>query len=148
MGVDIFTDVKQIDPTLRDQRISANEMHAWTMWSHDENGADQHTSGTIDEAGPLWWNFIQTGEGEVPPQWVREAFNLDKARWGLVPGTAEYNALLEQGYAWERANLPLITLVEKSKYPLIISARMGNVVANTGYAIALNFSGEQFFYRE
>lgn len=147
MDVGIFTQVKQIDSTLFGQRLTANEMQAWTMWSHDENSADGHTSGIIGSAGRLWWNFMQTGEGEELPAWVQEAFDLDKARWGLVPGTAEYNAMLEEGYAWERANLPMITLVEKVKYPLIISARMGNV-ASAGFAIAQNFSGEQFFYKE
>jgi peptide/nickel transport system substrate-binding protein len=147
--VGIFAQVKQIDPTLRGQRTTANEMQAWTMWSHDENGADQYTSGTIDEAGRLWWNHMQSESGETqePPTWAAEAFEIDKERWGLVPGTEEYNALLEQGYQWHRDNLPLITLVEKVKYPLIISARMGNV-ASAGFAIAQNFAGEQFFYKE
>ncbi len=141
--------VKKIDPTLRTQRTEANEMAAFTMWSHDANGDDQYTSGTIDEAGRLWWNYVQTGgtDGEEPPAWVQEAFDLDKQRWGVVPGTDEYNQLKEQGYQWHRDNLPMITLVEQVKYPLIISARMGNVASN-GYAIAQNFAGEQFFYKE
>ncbi len=76
-----------------------------------------------------------------------EAFEIDKERWGVVPGTDEYKELREQGFQWHRENLPMITFVEGVKYPLIISARMGNVASN-GYAIAQNFAGEQFFYRE
>jgi peptide/nickel transport system substrate-binding protein len=147
--VGLNAQVKTIDPTLRGQRTTANEMTAWTMWSHDANGDDQYTSGTIGNAGQAWWIYVQSNgtEGEELPEWVQEAFDLDKTRWGVVPGTDEYNQLKEQGYQWHRDNLPMITVVEQVKYPLIISARMGNV-ASAGYAIAQNFAGEQFFYRE
>jgi peptide/nickel transport system substrate-binding protein len=147
--VGLNVQVKTIDPTLHGQRNNANELTAWTMWSHDANGDDQYTSGTIGNAGRAWWIYSQSNgaEGEELPEWVQEAFDLDKTRWGVVPGTDEYNQLKEQGYQWHRENLPMITVVEQVKYPLIISARMGNV-ASAGYAIAQNFAGEQFFYRE
>jgi peptide/nickel transport system substrate-binding protein len=147
--VGLNVQVKTIDPTLHGQRNNANELTAWTMWSHDANGDDQYTSGTIGNAGRAWWIYSQSNgaEGEELPDWVQEAFDLDKTRWGVVPGTEEYFQLKDQGYQWHRDNLPMITVVEQVKYPLIISARMGNV-ASAGYAIAQNFAGEQFFYRE
>lgn len=147
--VGIFTQVNQIDATLRGQRTTANEMQAWTMWSHDANSDDDHTSRPAGNYGRAWWNYMtsEEGVGEEPPDWVQEAFAIDKERWGVVPGTEEYNELRERGFQWHRDNLPMITLVENVKYPLIISARMGNV-ASSGFAIAQNFAGEQFFYKE
>ena len=147
--IGIFAQVKQIDPTLRGQRTTANEMQAWTMWSHDQNSDDDHTSRPAGNYGRLWWNQMtgEEGDGEEPPDWVQEAFAIDKERWGVVPGTDEYHELRERGFQWHRDNLPMITIVENVKYPLIISARMGNVASN-GYAIAQNFAGEQFFYKE
>ena len=78
-----------------------------------------------------WWNYMATNgaEGEEPPDWVKEAYEIDKTRWGVVPGTDEYKELREQGFQWHRDNLPMITIVEGVKYPLIISARMGNVAS-------------------
>ncbi|GIV80563.1 MAG: hypothetical protein KatS3mg050_4957 [Litorilinea sp.] len=63
----------------------------------------------------------------------------------MVSGSDEYNQLKEEGYAWHRANLPWITIVENVKYPLIVSSRFGNV-PSAGYAIAANFAGEQLFF--
>ena len=82
-----------------------------------------------------------------PPDWVKKVFDLDKKRWSVISGSDEYNKLKEEGFAWDRENLPEITLIENVKYPMIISARMGNV-ASAGYAIAQNFAGEQLFYRK
>ena len=147
--IGIFTQVKIIDSTLYGQRQDANELKASTHWSHDQNSDDDHTGRTFSRGMTAWWDYIQSNgdEGEEPPAWVLEAFEIDKERWGIVPGTDEYNALRERGFQWHRDNLPMITIVEGVKYPLIISARMGNVASN-GYAIAQNFSGEQFFYKE
>ena len=150
--VGLFTTVKQIDSTLYGQRQNANELQASTHWSHDQNSDDDHTSRTFNRGMAAWWNYMASDgtdgvDGEEPPEWVLEAFELDKERWGVVPGTDEYKALREQGFEWHRENLPMITFVEGVKYPLIISARMGNVASN-GYAIAQNFAGEQFFYKE
>ncbi|MBI3957660.1 MAG: ABC transporter substrate-binding protein [Chloroflexi bacterium] len=147
--VGIYAPVKLIDSTLYGQRQNANELKASTHWSHDQNSDDDHTSRTMDRGNRLWQNYMSSkgADGEEPPAWVLEAYDIDAERWGIVPGTPEYRALREKGFQWHRDNLPMLTIVEGVKYPLIISARMGNV-ASAGYAIAQNFSGEQFFYRE
>ncbi len=80
-----------------------------------------------------------------PPQWVKDAFDLDVARWGSVPGSDEYNQFKEDGNAWHRNNLPVVTVVENVKYPLIVSVNMANV-ATEGFAIAQNFAMEQLYY--
>lgn len=147
VGIDV--QVKQIDPQLWGQRRDANELQASVFWAHDQGWDNNYTSDTIQRAGESWWRYMTTDgeEGVEPPDWVKQAFELDKKRWSVISGSDEYNKLKEEGFAWHRANLPEITLVENVKYPMIVSARMGNV-ASHGYAIAQNFAGEQLFYRE
>jgi hypothetical protein len=72
-------------------------------------------------------------------------YALDAARWSAVSGSEEYNRLKEETYAWVRANLPRITIVEKVKYPMIANKDLRNV-ASAGYAIASNFAGEQLWF--
>ncbi len=52
-----------------------------------------------------------------PPQWVRDAYALDVARWGSVSGGDEYIDFKDQGNAWHRENLPEITIVENPVAP-------------------------------
>ncbi|GIV69990.1 ABC transporter substrate-binding protein [Caldilinea sp.] len=141
--------VKRIDPQLWDQRILANEMQATVFWGHDQ-GWDSDYSGSEGAANRsfrLWslWHLTNGAEGEEPPQWVKDMYALDAARWSAVSGSDEYNRLKEETYAWVRANLPRITVVEKVKYPMIANKDLRNV-ASAGYAIASNFAGEQLWF--
>jgi peptide/nickel transport system substrate-binding protein len=145
VGLDV--QVKQIDPQLWGQRMDANEIQATVFWTNDQGWDDNWTGRAIEENGRLWWDWYNTGgeEGEEPPAWVTEAFEIDKERWSVVSGSEEYNALKEAGFAWDRENLPLITVVENVKYPMIANQNLGNI-PKAGFAIAANFSGEQLFF--
>ncbi|MEM7133869.1 MAG: ABC transporter substrate-binding protein [Chloroflexota bacterium] len=146
IGLDV--QVKQIDSSLFGQRRDANELMMSVMWSHDQGWDSNWTSGTIGNAGRAWADYITTnGEsGQEPPEWVTAAYDLDVARWGSVSGSDEYNTLKDDGYAWHRENLPMLTIVENVKYPMIANADLGNI-ASGGYAIAQNFAGEQVFFK-
>ena len=74
-----------------------------------------------------------------------DAYDLDAKRWSSVSGSEEFNALKEDTFAWSRADLPMITIVEQVKYPMIAAQNLRNV-ANAGYAIASNFAGEQLWF--
>lgn len=145
VGLDV--QVKQIDPQLWGQRMDANEIQATVFWTNDQGWDDNWTGRAIEENGRLWWDWYNTAgeEGEEPPAWVTEAFEIDKERWSVVSGSDEYNALKEAGFAWDRENLPLITVVENVKYPMIANQNLGNI-PKAGFAIAANFSGEQLFF--
>lgn len=147
--VGINTTVKKLDSSLWAERRNNNELQATVFWAHDQGWDNNWTSDTIQRAGYAWWVYMtQSADSEMamePPDWVLEAFELDKARWGSVSGSEEYNQHKEQGNAWHRANLPEITVVENVKYPLIVSVDMANV-ATEGFAIAQNFAMEQLFY--
>ena len=144
--------VKQIDPSLWGQRLNNNGLQASVLWSHDQCCDDEGTGGIfgIYGAGPAWGLYMNAAEENrdpnwEPPQWVKDAFDLDVARWGSVPGSNEYNQFKEDGNAWHRNNLPVVTVVENVKYPLIVSVNMANV-ATEGFAIAQNFAMEQLYY--
>ncbi len=145
--VGLQVQVKPIDPQLWSQKRAANELQATVFWCHDQGWDNNWTGDTIERAGRLWftWFTTQGQEGEEPPAWAKRAFELDAQRWSVVSGSDEYNQLKEEGYAWHRENLPIITIVENVKYPLIVSSRFGNV-PSAGYAIAANFAGEQLFF--
>jgi len=147
--VGLDAQVKQIDSQLWGQRMDANEIQATVFWTNDQGWDDNWTGRAIEENGRLWWNWYTSGgaEGEEPPAWVIEAFEIDKQRWSVVSGSEEYNQLKEAGFAWDRENLPLITVVENVKYPMIASENLRNI-PQAGFAIAANFSGEQLFFAE
>jgi peptide/nickel transport system substrate-binding protein len=151
-SVGIRVQVRQVDPQLRTQRGNANELMGTIGWGHDmgwDNTATGDTLGHWGGAGRLWhlWYTTQGETGVEPPEWVMEAYDIDVLRWATIPGTDEYNELKERGLAWHREHLPMITFVENTQNPLIVSARMGNVPSG-GTAIGANFAGEQFFFTE
>ena len=100
-------------------------------------------------AGPLWSRWVSTNgeEGEEPPDWVMKAYDIDARRWQAVSGSEEYKKIVAEGTKWCRDNLPYVNYVENVKYPMIASVKLGNI-PQSGFAIAANFSGEQFFFKE
>ena len=145
VGLDV--QMKQIDTTLFGQRRNANELQMYVMWSHDENSDHGHTGRAVNDCCRQWgvWHATNGEDGVEPPDWAKEAFEIDAERWGSVPGSAEYQALRERGFQWSRDNLPIITLVENVTYPMIANAQLGNVPQG-GFAIAANFAAEQMYY--
>lgn len=146
--VGINLQVKRIDSQLWGQRELANELQATMFWSHDQNGdSDYSGSNSFRRTGRQWalWHETNGAEGEEPPQWVKDMYELDAKRWSTVSGSEEFNALKEQTFEWVRTNLPVIQIVETVKYPMIANARLNNV-ASAGFAIASNFAGEQLWY--
>lgn len=147
--VGINLQVKRIDPTLFGERQDANELQAAVGWGHDQGWDSDYSGNAMDRVGRAWqlWYETNGAEGEEPPQWVMDAFELDAKRWSSVSGSEEFNQLKEETFAWSRANLPVITIVEQVKYPMIANKKLNNV-ASAGYAIASNFAGEQLWYSE
>lgn len=147
IGIDV--QVKQIDPTLWGQRIDANEIMATMFWGHDQGWDSDYSGNAMNRVGRAWQLWYNTGgaQGEEPPQWVMDMYALDAARWSAVSGSDEFNRLKEETFAWSRANLPMITIVEQVKYPMIAAKNLRNV-ATAGYAIASNFAGEQLWFEQ
>jgi peptide/nickel transport system substrate-binding protein len=147
VGIDL--QVKQIDPALWGQRLTANEIVATMFWGHDQGWDSDYSGDAMNRVGRAWQLWYTTGgaEGEEPPQWVKDMYALDAARWSSISGSDEFNRLKEETFAWSRANLPMITIVEQVKYPMIAAKNLRNV-AVAGYAIASNFAGEQLWFEQ
>ncbi len=143
--------VKQIDPQLWTQRANANELQATMIWTDDQGWDDRWTRLALCQGGGsrLWCLWDETGgqQGEEPLEWAKRGLELNAQRWAAVSGSEEYNKIVEQELAWHRENLPIITMVENVKYAMIASRKLGNI-PSSGYAIAANFSGEQFFFKQ
>lgn len=148
-NIGIKASLKRIDPQLWSQRNSANEIQATIYYCHDLGWDNSFTSRVVEVMGPLWraWYDSDGKEGEEPPVWVKRAYEIDKKRWESVTGSEEYNRLRRDGFAWHRQYIPIITIVEKIKLPMIVSARLGNI-PKSGQAIAANFSAEQIFFEK
>ena len=148
-NIGIKASLKRIDPQLWSQRNSANEIQATIYYCHDLGWDNSFTSRVVEVMGPLWRAWYDSGgkEGEEPPAWVKKAYEIDKKRWESVTGLEEYNRLRRDGLAWHRQYIPIITIVEKIKLPMIVSARLGNI-PKSGQAIAANFSAEQIFFEK
>jgi len=140
--------VKQIDSSLFGEKSNANQVQMSVMWSHDRGWDNGTASGTVSVAGRSWYQWVTSDgeEGEEPPAWIMEAYDIDSRRWQAVSGSDEYMAIVEEAGAWCRENLPYINLVEHVTYPMLVSADLGNV-PQSGFAIGANFSGEQMFFK-
>ncbi|MGC8972508.1 MAG: hypothetical protein ACP5K2_10040 [bacterium] len=147
--VGIRTTLKQIDPTLWRQRgREANQLQASVLWGAHDMG--WQLSYGLDFATVLWDQWYNTGgkQGEEPPLWYKTLKDLaHKTKRAALPGSSEYNEVNRKIRELEYKYIPAIYITEKVKYPLIASAKLGNV-PTSGYAIAANFSVEQFFFRK
>ena len=85
-------------------------------------------------------------QGVEPPDWVKKAFDIDARRWQVASGSDEYKKIVAEGTQWTRDNLPYINFVENVKYPMVASAKLGNV-GQSGFAIGANFAGEQMYFK-
>jgi peptide/nickel transport system substrate-binding protein len=140
--------VKQIDPSLWGTKDAANQLQATVMWSHDRGWDNDAVSGSVARAGRLWSDWVGT-EGKTgvePPAWAKKAYDIDARRWQVVSGSDDYKKVVAEGTQWCRDNLPYINFVENVKYPMAVSAKLGNV-PQSGFAIGANFSGEQLFFK-
>jgi peptide/nickel transport system substrate-binding protein len=139
--------VKQIDPSLWGTKWDANEIQATVMWSHDIGWGNDVVTGSVDRAGHLWSVWMNTGgkEGVEPPDWAKQAYDIDAAKWAAVAGSDEYNAKVEEGFAWCQENVPYVNFVEFVKYPLVVNKNLKNVPSG-GYAIGANFSIVQMYF--
>ena len=146
-AVGIKASVKKLEPNTYNSDAAANKIQAFVAWSHDQGWDSDYTQGDASRAGQEWelWRSTQGKQGIEPPDWIKQAYQLDKKRWESVSGSDEYNQLKEQGYAWERANLPYINFVEHVKYPTVARKTLHNI-ASAGYAIANTFAAVQFWF--
>jgi peptide/nickel transport system substrate-binding protein len=148
--IGINLQVKKIDPTLWGTRRGANDLMSTMFWTHDNGwGGGTGLNEATEQNGVLWnlWYTSRGASGVEPPAWAKQGYEIKKAWWTAVPGSEAWQKASDEAAKWQRDNLPIIKIVEGVKYPMIASTKLGNV-ATGGYAIGLNFGGEQLFFNE
>lgn len=97
--------------------------------------------------GQLWGLWYNTGgkQGEEPPEIIKGY--LDLVDQSIVVSGEKRQELINEHRHLMYENIFQIIIVEKVKYPLIVSENLGNV-PYAGFAITANFAGEQLFFRK
>ncbi len=145
-NIGIKTTMKTIDGTLWGQRNGANELQATTIWTH----TPLWYMGDWGQGiwGPLWSSWFSTSgkQGEEPPQDVKDFLNLVASINRVSPeqGRQIYQDCRKIMYD----KIWYFVHTEKEMQPLLFNAKLGNVSeSKDAFAIASNFSAEQFFFK-
>ncbi len=147
--VGIYTTLKQIDPTLWEQRArQAGEIQASMYWGTPRNMCVR-LHYYMDWATLLWDQWLSTGgkSGEEPLQWYKTLNNLVTAKIAALPESQEYKQAEKAILDLEAEYIPAPIIGERVKKPVIVSAKLGNI-PKSGYSVAVNYSIEQFFFKK
>ncbi|CAG7617602.1 ABC transporter substrate-binding protein [Paenibacillus allorhizosphaerae] len=143
LGIDVT--MKTIDQTLWGSRRDANELQATMIWTHTPLWYMADWGQNF--WGRLWRLWLDTGgkQGEEPPADVKKFYDLvDKVS---TSPPAEAIKAIEDVKKEMGKNYWYFVHIENVKQPLIVNAKLGNI-PEKGFAIAANFSGEQFFFKK
>ncbi len=142
----IKTTMKQVDPSLWLTRRDANQLQAAVLWAAHDKGWELGFG--VDNEAQLWqvWHNTAGEEGEEPPDWIKRLFELNSLKRQAIPNSAEWKEIEEEMRSLEYDNILSFIVAERVKYPVILSADIGNI-QQTGYGIAADFAAEQFFFK-
>ncbi|HHV81522.1 TPA: ABC transporter substrate-binding protein [bacterium] len=142
--------LKRVDPSLWSQRLAANENQANIIWSVQPMWRDATWTDYLPTSqwAPEWQRWYNTNgkEGEEPPAEIKSLYKTHEGRMASVPYSTQDVKLTNQMYKLYYDNVFYFPVLEKSKYPLIVPAGVGNV-PRSGQAIAANMYVEQLFYK-
>lgn len=146
-ALDLNITMKLIDIGLWDTRNQANELMATMMWTHTPLWHNPDWDGHWGREWSEWKNSTGT-KGEEPPEDVKRIHHLLDQLF-VVP-VEEAVDIDNQIRAEMNEHFWFISPLENVKQPLIVNAKLGNIPEEDSgaMAIAVNFSGEQLFYRE
>jgi peptide/nickel transport system substrate-binding protein len=146
----VKTSMKTIEGGLLGQRTGANENQGSCVWDVEPMW---RTGGWTDYKphnrwAPLWSRWYNSGgeEGEEPPDWVKRILELSEEMMKVTPASAEDIAIFDELYQIIYDQVPYIPITQRSLYPVIVNANMGNVPF-AGFGIGANLAGEQMFFR-
>jgi peptide/nickel transport system substrate-binding protein len=145
----VKTSMKTLEAGLLGERIAANENQASCVWDVEPmwrtGGWTDYKPGT--RWAPLWTQWVNTNgaEGEEPPDWVKRIVELSVEMMKVSPATPEDVAIFDELYQIIYDQIPFMPITQNSLYPVIVSAKIGNMPF-AGAGIAANHSGEQFYF--
>ena len=144
--------IRSNDTTLFSQAGAAGLIQCRTLWAFDAMAVDEYTTRWMPGSWNRWNTNRLIGEapdfngGIEPPEWAMEGFALRSEINMLVFGTEEYAVNLEKQKAFFYDNVPAIPLLQRSKLPIPLANKFGNVQSG-GYQITLLMSVEQMFIK-
>ncbi|GGD89154.1 ABC transporter substrate-binding protein [Paenibacillus nasutitermitis] len=136
--------MKTIDQALWTTRNTANQLQASVVWTHTPLWymGDWGTG----LWAPAWdrWHITGGKEGKAPPEDIKAFFaQMDKAAAAAPEDAKNIFAQIKDGF---KENNWYFVPIEEVKQPLIVNAKLHNIPNDASFAIAANFSGEQFWF--
>jgi peptide/nickel transport system substrate-binding protein len=145
--IGVKTTVKKIDGSLWTQRTTAGEHQATIFWSH----TPLWYMGDLGQPywATLWQQWWASGgkQGEEPPADVKNFFTKISQISAAPPeqGRKVYDEVRQM----MNDNIYYLVPVENMMQPMLANAKLSNVSdSEDAFAIAVNFSGELFFYKK
>jgi peptide/nickel transport system substrate-binding protein len=149
-AVGLYTDVKILGTDLFGERRGANQLRAGIQWSDAPLWPylrfDYMTKTRL--YWPLWekWMVTQGEDGEEPPDWIKEFYEID-AELGVVdPTTDRAEAAEKRVVAWWKEYMPMFPLAENLVFPVAHAKNLGNMPIS-GFGKTPMMAAEQFFFR-
>jgi peptide/nickel transport system substrate-binding protein len=157
-AVGIKTTVKVVESSNRDNKQTANQLQARCIWIHTPLW--HYLDWGIGNWGRAWEIYFantttvdiknadgtttkQAVRGETPPPEVLEFQRMVNSL--MVTNVQEANATYAKLKANVKENLWFFSFIENVKQPLIVNSRIRNI-AQGGFAIGIDFSGEMFWF--
>lgn len=144
LGINVT--MKTIDGALWGQREAANTLQSSMMWIDVNRWYTGHWGQGMWD--PLWDKWFTTNgkEGEEPPKDVKHLYNLISKLY-QVPRQKARTEVYQKIRDQINKHIWFFSPIMDVKQPVIVNDKLGNVT-NKGYAIALNFSAEQFYFKK
>jgi peptide/nickel transport system substrate-binding protein len=137
--------MKRIEQSLWTNKVNANEIQATMIWTHTPLWYMGDWG--INMWGKQWelWKANAGAKGEEPPADVKNFYKGIDELSVLPPDQAlkKFDELKED----MKKNVWYYVHIDNVKQPLVINAKLRNV-SDKGFAIAANFSAEQFFFKK
>ncbi len=149
--VGIYTPLKQIEASLRNQLRDSNQLYASIDWLDDCNWPylmwDYMPNSRVGY-GRLWHQWMQTAgkEGEEPPDWVKELYAIDAEMRSINPNTTQARDAEKRFAEWFKEYIPIFPLARDVIDPVIVPKRLANV-PHSGRSSAMMFAQEQVFFK-
>ena len=148
--IGIKTDFKNIEGSLYGTRNTNNDLYGRMQWAHTSFWRNAPLSSDFTPGSSrLWqqWSDSAGKEGEEPEAWAKRLYEIASAADSFTLSGDEVSTIHQEMWDILKEQVPFIMPIDNAVYPLLGSARLGNVPTK-GWAIVASFTQEQFFFKE
>ena len=150
--VGIYVPMKSMEGTLWSAMRDANELKGTIDWLDDCNWpflTQDYMPDSRIQWAQLWHRYKTTdgAEGEAPPAWMEELYEIDAELASVNPNTDQGQAAQAKMWAWYEEYIPMLPLARDVADPCIVPKNLGNL-AHSGRSSAVWFSQEQVFFKK